>query len=166
VPIWGIAPIGVPIALLGGAAVGWAHHETRTRLASGVRGALALVLLLALTLVPGGIVAALWAPETLEGVDDLPGTRIGAYFGIFIALAAAVGAAEGWWLARSRKGAAVVSLASVAFAFGLGHNVPVLGGERAIAKMWAIMLVVMAVSAFVLAAAETRLGTGSPRPKR
>jgi hypothetical protein len=51
-----------------------------------------------------------------------------------LAPATLVGALEGWALAHSWQGAAIMALAGLLFALGLGHNVPFLGRTPVVDK--------------------------------
>jgi hypothetical protein len=74
-------------------------------------------------------------------------------FAIDLFLTAAVsGALIGWGLAGSAAAAGRLALAAVAFSVGPGHNIPFFAGTTGAGKMWAIMGLVIFVSALAFAA--------------
>src|SRR5262249_42864513 len=126
-PIWGILPVGLPIAGLGGLAVGWAYGEIRAGLPPRPWPSLAVFGLMAAILAPAVLLAQLLPP-----VVDVAAGRLAATTGELIVrfvlyllvTSTAVGALAGWLLARNWQGTVATAIAGLAFALGPGHNIP------------------------------------------
>ncbi|WP_255195342.1 hypothetical protein [Halorarius litoreus] len=129
-PIWFVAPLGIVAAVVGGVAVNWAYRSVESHLPASLGGrwvALAGGAILVLT--PSLVVA--WAGEpyftVVDGVRRAAGDgpTIAARFVVeFLLVTTLSGAALGWVVTRSRRGALAVAVAALAFALGPGHNLP------------------------------------------
>ena len=153
-PIWFILPIGLMIALLGGAAVGWAYAEVQHKLPSRPWTAIALAALIVACLLPATILAELRQPMfNVTPAGAIFQMALGRAIFLFIAelplSAAIVGASLGWWLARTRRAAGAMALAGIIFALGPGHNIPFIGGTGGVTKEWAIMGAVIIIAALI-----------------
>jgi hypothetical protein len=156
-PIWFIAPPGLLFAVGGGVAVAWAFETMQSRL--GINPLIASVVfavLLTLTQVPGFLIGSTREPiiDTVTA-NILPGRgweAAGRFFLDLFVTAAITGALIGWLLAGNAASAARMALAAVAFSVGPGHNIPFFAGTESAGKMWAIMGLVIFVSALVFAA--------------
>lgn len=130
VPIWFVAPIGVVIAVLGGAAVNWAYLHGKPRLPDGnIRRWVAVAGGAVLILLPSLLVA--WAGEPYftivdgGGVPTADGSVLAVRFIIeFLVVAVFTGAVIGWTVTRTRRGTVAVAVAALALALGPGHNLP------------------------------------------
>ena len=156
-PIWFIAPPGLLLAVGGGAAVGWAFQLLQPRLGSNLLiASMALAALLTLTQVPGFLIGSTRQPIIdLTTANIIPGRgweAAGRFFLDLFLTAAITGALIGWGLAGSGAAAGRMALAAVAFSVGPGHNIPFFAGTGGAAKMWAIMGLVILVSALAFAA--------------
>lgn len=56
----------------------------------------------------------------------------------------------GWWISRTKLSTLAMALSGFVFALGPGHNIPFIGGIGGVMKEWAIMVMVIIVSTFVL----------------
>lgn len=157
-PIWSIAPVGVPIAALMGVAVGWAAHEARERLPRRPSFlALALAALLLALLVPAELLSFRRGPFDVSDPLVPQGVLVVAF--VELATAIPLGALVGWWLTRSWRGTLAWALAGLATALGVGHNVTLLGATFPAAyKMWAVMATAQlaAAATYVFAAKAPR----------
>ena len=156
-PIWFIAPPGILLAVAGGVAVAWAFEQLQPRLGANILVAsLAFAALLTLTQVPGFLIGSTRQPIIdLTTANIIPGRGWEAASRFFLDLfltAAITGALIGWGLAGSGAAAGRMALAAVAFSVGPGHNIPFFAGTGGAAKMWAIMGLVILVSALAFAA--------------
>jgi len=156
-PIWFIAPPGLLFAVAGGAAVAWAFESMQTRL--GMNPLIASVVfaaLLTLTQVPGFIIGSTREPIIdMATATILPGRgwdAAGRFFLDLFATAMVTGALIGWLVAGNVSSAVRMAIAAIAFSVGPGHNIPFFAGTGSAGKMWAIMGVVILVSALVFAA--------------
>lgn len=130
VPIWSVAPLGLVVAVLGGAAVGWAYLHAGPHLPAGiVRRWLAVAGGTVLVLVPSLVLA--WAGDpyftVVDGVrvptDGM--TAIAVRFVVELLVATTLsGALLGWGITRTRRGTVSVAAAALALALGPGHNLP------------------------------------------
>ncbi len=154
-PIWFILPPGLFIAALGGLAVGWAYSEIQTALPPRPWTSLAVFAIVALTLSPAILLAQLRPPP----LDISTGAIVdGSSTGVVIArvvlelllTATIVGALMGWLLVRTRQAALAMALASLVFAIGPGHNIPLLGNTPAVGKGIVLLIAIIATSAIVL----------------
>ncbi len=154
-PIWFILPPGLFIAALGGLAVGWAYSEIQTALPPRPWTTFAVSAIVALTLTPAILLAQLRPPP----LDISTGAIIdGSSTGVVIArvvielllTATFVGALIGWLLARTPQAAFAMALASLVFAIGPGHNIPLLGNTPAVGKGIVLLTAIIATSAIVL----------------
>jgi hypothetical protein len=156
-PIWFILPPGLVLAVGGGVAIAWAFELLQPRLSANIFiASLALAALLTLTQVPGFLIGSTREPILdMSSATLLPGTGMQAAgrFAIDLFLTAAVsGALIGWGLAGSAAAGGRLALAAVAFSIGPGHNIPFFAGTTGAGKMWAIMGLVIFVSALAFAA--------------
>ncbi|GAC1645897.1 MAG: hypothetical protein NVS9B11_17380 [Candidatus Dormibacteraceae bacterium] len=157
-PIWFIAPMGLVIAALGGACVGWAYNIHRNHLPrSSWRRILAVFTAATLVLLPAEPLAL-----THRNLDmrDTAQTALDTSLlagALFLASAALIGAAGGAFLGRSLRAAGVTALAAIAFAIGIGHNAPFIGTGFAAVKLWTLMLTASAVASMTLVVLESRL---------
>lgn len=130
VPIWSVAPLGLVVAVLGGAAVGWAYLHVGPHLPAGiVRRWLAVAGGTVLVLVPSLVLA--WSGDPYFTVVDgvrVPTTGTSAIAVRFVVELLVVttlsGALLGWGITRTRRGTVAVAAAALAFALGPGHNLP------------------------------------------
>lgn len=161
-PIWFILPPGLFIAALGGLAVGWAYSEIQTALPPRPWTSLAVFAIVALTLTPAILLAQLRPPP----LDISTGAIIdGSTTGIVIArvvlelllTATIVGALMGWLLVRTPQAALAMALASLVFAIGPGHNIPLLGNTSAVGKGIVLLIAIIATSAIVLVESDALL---------
>jgi hypothetical protein len=156
-PIWFILPPGLLLAVGGGVAIAWAFELLQPRLSANIFiASLALAALLTLTQVPGFLIGSTREPILdMTSATLLPGTgrQAASRFAIDLFLTAAVsGALIGWGLAGSAAAGGRLALAAVAFSIGPGHNIPFFAGTIGAGKMWAIMGLVIFVSALAFAA--------------
>jgi hypothetical protein len=156
-PIWFILPPGLLLAVGGGVAIAWAFELLQPRLSANILiASLSLAALLTLTQVPGFLIGSTREPILdMSSATLLPGTGMQAAgrFAIDLFLTAAVsGALIGWGLAGSAAAGGRLALAAVAFSIGPGHNIPFFAGTTGAGKMWAIMGLVIFVSALAFAA--------------
>jgi hypothetical protein len=166
-PIWFIAPAGIVIAGVGGAAVGASYAELRPHLPGRPWTAAAVVAMIAAVLAPAVLTAQLRGPMFAMGAGG--GTLLvpapEALFDIVVGLltvSAVAGAVLGALVGRSRRAALTTGLAGLALAVGPGHNIPFLGGTVAAGKEMAILGLVVLVSAVVLVEVDARLGRHRP----
>lgn len=161
-PIWFILPPGLFIAALGGLAVGWAYSEIQTALPPRPWTSLAVFAIVALTLTPAILLAQLRPPP----LDISTGAIIdGSTTGIVIArvvlelllTATIVCALMGWLLVRTPQAALAMALASLVFAIGPGHNIPLLGNTSAVGKGIVLLIAIIATSAIVLVESDALL---------
>lgn len=150
-PIWFIAPIGVPMAAGMGVAIGWAAHLARERLPRGrVALALALAGLLLALLLPAEILSFRRGAFDITNPDVPPDVLVVAF--VELSTAIPLGALVGWWLTRTWRGALAWALAGLATGLGVGHNVTLLGATfPAVYKMWTIMATAQLAAAFTYA---------------
>jgi hypothetical protein len=162
-PIWFIAPAGVFIAAIGGAAVGWSYSEIHAALPDRPWTFLVLTLLIAIILAPSIILGQLRAPLVqFPGFSIVPGKGQEAAIRFVLELvvtAVTVGAIEGWLLGRSINATIATALAGLAYAIGPGHNIPLLGNTSSAGKGLILLFIVTIVSAFVLVEASQWLMT-------
>lgn len=162
-PIWFIAPMGLPIAAAGGAAVGWAYAELLPRLPGRPWTALTMIGLIAATLAPSFILAELRQPlfSGMTSETAVLQVSVGRAVAVFLTelllTAGIVGALAGWWIGGNARSASAAGLAGLIFALGPGHNIPFLGSTPAAGKGALILLAVVVVSAVVLVELEVRL---------
>lgn len=153
-PIWFILPVGLPIAALGGLAVGWSFAEIHTGLPSRPWAALAVTALIGLILAPSVILAELRGPLLDSATFTIPpgeGMRVATRLLLDLVLTAVLaGALAGWALAHTPRAALATAIAGAAFAIGPGHNIPLLGNTSAAGKGLLLLLAVTLVSSVVL----------------
>jgi hypothetical protein len=162
-PIWFLLPFGALIAILGGAAVGWAYHELLPALPPRPWSTLAVIALISLILAPSVILAEMRSP--LFNIADpenatlavSTGRAVVTFTAELVLSSTIVGALLGWLIGGTREAAIATGLAGLVFALGPGHNIPFLGGTPATVKGITILLIVILVSAMVLVEAEWRL---------
>ncbi len=151
-PIWFIMPAGLPIAGLGGLAVGWAYGEIRAGLPPCPWTSLAVFGLMAAILGPAVILAQLLPPVVDVTAGRLAATRgelLVRFVLELLVTATAVGTLAGWLLARTWRGAVATAVAGLAFALGPGHNIPILGNTP-VAGKGLILLAAIALAASVV----------------
>jgi hypothetical protein len=161
-PIWFILPLGLFVAVLGGAAVGWAYAEVQHKLPRRPWTAAAVAALIVVILIPATILAELRQPMfAITPGGAVFQMALGRAVIIFIAelpfTAAVVGGLLGWWLGRTRRATIALALSGVIFALGPGHNIPFIGGTGGVGKEWIIMGAVIAVAALVQTETYARL---------
>jgi len=154
-PIWFILPLGLPIAGLGGLAVGWMYGELLPHLPPRPWTVLAVVALIGVILLPSILLA-----ERRESLFDIsvPGGRLTTSVGraalIFalelLATATIMGGAAGWLIGHTPRAALATALAGMVFAAGPGHNIPFLGSTPAAGKGIVLLAAVVVASAVVL----------------
>lgn len=162
-PIWFILPLGLVIASLGGLATGWAYAELWPGLPPRPWRSLALVALIGIILLPSFLLAELREPLfTITDTDAALSVGVGHAVVVFIlellATATVVGGIAGWLIGHTWRAALATAIAGFAFAFGLGHNIPLIGGTPGVTKEVAIMTAVIIVSALVLVETHHVLG--------
>jgi hypothetical protein len=161
--IWFILPIGLPIAALGGAAVGWAYGELLPRLPPRPWTAVVIVVLIWTVLLPGIILAELRRPFFNVGLENqaVLATSVGRVAVGFIlellVTAVLLGGLAGWLIGRTGRAALATAVAGFVFALGPGHNIPLIGGTPGVAKELVIMAAVIFVSSVVLVEGHTWL---------
>ena len=154
-PIWFILPVGLVIASIGGLAVGWAYAELYPRLPPQPWTILAVIGLIAATLLPALILAELRAPlfRTTDGTVVLLVSRERAaaiFLGELVLTSILAGGMIGWLVRGTFQAAVAAALAGLAFALGPGHNIPLIGGTPGVGKEVAIIAAVIIVSAIAL----------------
>jgi hypothetical protein len=155
-PIWFIAPIGLPIAAAGGAAVGWAYDQLLAKLPPRPWTALAVVALIWAILLPGIVLAELRRPFFILEPDGstILAVSVGrvavGFLAELLVTAGLVGALAGWLIGGTKRAALATSVAGFVFALGPGHNIPLIGGTPGVGKEMAIMAAIIFVSAVVL----------------
>lgn len=154
-PIWFILPIGLIIAVIGGAAVGWAYDELLPHLPPRPWRVLAMIGLIWLILLPGIVLAELRDPFfTITGGNARLTVGVGRVALLFIVelliTSALMGAMLGWLIGRNRRAALATAVAGFTFALGPGHNIPLIGGTPGVGKEIGIMAAIITVSAIVL----------------
>jgi hypothetical protein len=154
-PIWFILPVGMPIAVAGGLAVGWAYVEIKHRLPPRPWTVLSIIGSIAIVLLPGTLLAELRRPMFVF-------TPTGPMFQMDMATAVAIFVVEllftatlmggllGWLIGRTMRAALWMALAGFIFALGPGHNIPFIGGTGGVFMEWAIMGAIIISSAVVL----------------
>ncbi len=160
--IWFVAPTGVVMAGIGGAAVGASYATLRSRLPSRPWTAIAVIAGVAATLTPAVLVGELRGPivamDAGGGTLLVPATDalVDVLVGL-VGLSALSGAIIGAAIGRSRRAVGTTLLAAVALAVGPGHNIPLLGGTPAVGMELAVLGAVVLVAAIVLVEVEARL---------
>ncbi len=154
-PIWGVTPLGLPVAVLGGLAVAWAYEPLQPRL-PGNRwlAALAFTALLTLTQAAAFLVSSWQRPLAdfiILNTQVLPGFERLVYSRAFVEMLLVptlVGAAIGWLIVRSKQAAGRMAVAALAFALGPGHNTAFFAGVPAAADTlwWLILGTVLAAT--------------------
>jgi hypothetical protein len=170
VPIWSIAPVGVVMAGLGGAAVGASFGVLRPHLPPRPWTAPAVVAVIAGVLGPAVLVAQVRGPMFAMDADGggtllVPASE--ALFDVLVGLLAVstvAGAVLGALVGRSGRAALTTGLAGLALAIGPGHNIPFLGGTVAAGKGMVILAIVVLVSAITLVEVDARLRRARPEP--
>jgi hypothetical protein len=155
VPIWFILPAGLPFALVSGAAMSWAYAELHPALPGRPWTVLAVMGLVAATLLPAITLAelrpALFVETPAGAIPTKPIPILVARFvGELLPTATIVGVLAGWRLGRTRRATAAMALASFLFALGPGHNIPFIAGTPGVGTVLALLVPVIAASALVL----------------
>jgi hypothetical protein len=160
-PIWFIAPPGLVIAALGGLAVGWSYTQIQAGLPPRPWTALAMMGLIAATLLPAVLLAQLRdSPLDLVTFTILPQNAALAIRAVVLELlltASLVGGVAGWLLGHNWEAALSTALAGLVFAIGPGHNIPLLGNTPVVGKGLVLLLIITVVSALVLVEASALL---------
>lgn len=154
-PIWFILPLGLVIAAVGGAAIGWAYNELHPHLPPRPWTALAMIALIWVILLPSIVLAELRRPVfDITGEEAVLAVSIGRVTLVFIlellVTSTVMGALLGWLIGRSGQAALATAVAGFIFALGPGHNIPLIGGTPGVVKELAIMTAVIVVAALVL----------------
>src|SRR3972149_10548120 len=127
-PFWFIHPAGLPIAVLGGLAVGWSYAELHIGLPPRPWTAIAFTGLIALILAPAIVLSQLRNPildSTTFSIAPGQGVYAGARFVLDLVLTSLLsGAAVGWLLGHTPRAAFATAIAGAVFAIGPGHNIP------------------------------------------
>ncbi len=157
-PIWFIMPAGLPVAVIGGLAVGWAYFHIRSGLPSRPWNSAAMVGIILALLLPGMLLSFTHGPLFDLATAKVPpgqGWRVFTHFALELVVPALlVGAAGGWWLGRSISAALATALAGLALALGPGHNIPMFGTSPLAWKGHAIVLIIALASAITLVESE------------
>lgn len=167
-PIWFVAPMGVVMAGVGGAAVGASYATLRPHLPGRPWTTPALAAVVAGMLAPAVLIAELRGPVFAMGADGggtllVPATDVVLDFLIgLVGSAALSGAIIGGLVGRTRRAAVTTMVAGVALAVGPGHNIPLLGGTSGVGEELAILGAVLLNSGVVLVEAEARLSRWTP----
>jgi hypothetical protein len=165
-PIWMIAPAGSLIAAAGGAAMGWSFFYLRASLPARPWTALALFAIGMAMLLPGMGLSLLHGPLfdlATATIRKGEGTRVAMRFTLeLLCTAMIVGAVAGWWLGGSARAIAATVTAAVALALGPGHNIPMFGSNQSAWKGFAIVVIIVAVSALTLVEADAAISAASP----
>jgi len=168
VPIWFIAPVGAVLALGGGAALGAAYAEIRSRLPGRPWTTVGLVAVIVAVMAPAILVAELRGPIYAFGGGGEGRLLVAPLEAILmvgaglLATSTLAGAVVGWLLGRTRRAAATMALAGFALGLGPGHNIPFLGGTPATPKELTIFAAVTLAGSLVLVASHRWLARRSP----
>jgi hypothetical protein len=160
VPIWFVAPAGLVVALAGGAVAGIAYGELRSSLPRRPWTSLVVMAGATAIVAPAVVIAEVRGPIFAmdgSGGGDLlvpPTTALVDVVAGLIAMSVLTGAALGWIVGRTRRGAVTMALAALVIAIGPGHNIPLLGGTPVVAKELVILTVVGVVASIVLVEGE------------
>lgn len=154
-PIWFVLPLGLMIAGIGGAVVGWAYTELQPGLPPRPWTTLAMAILIVVILLPAIILAELRRPLfDVTGNEAALSVTMGKVATIFVlellVTSASVGGIAGLLIGRSWQAALATALAGFIFALGPGHNIPLIGGTSGVGKEIVIMIAIILVSALVL----------------
>ena len=162
VPIWFVAPFGLPAAAAMGAVVGVMYAEIQRRLPPRPWRALALFGVTALMLLPAIVLAQLQGPiltsDSGGGLRMIVPAREAIAAGVEgLIVTVITGATLGFLIGMSRRAAFTMALAGAVLALGPGHNIPVLGGTASVAKELGTLAAVTAVAASVLVEVQSWL---------
>src|SRR3954470_16765560 len=129
VPIWFIAPVGIPVGAAGGAVVGMAYAELFPRLPGRPWTAFVVAGVFATVMVPGVVIAQLAGPVLAVGRGGatallVPGAQAAVLVTVCLAATVITGAGMGALIARRRSAAVSMAVAAVASGIGPGPNVP------------------------------------------
>ena len=154
-PIWSILPPGLVIAGLGGGAAGWAYSFLHPGLPARPWTWLILAGVFSACLLPAALIAALRAPlisPPITIIQPGEGGRVLAHIVLELLLSAAlVGGAAGWLLdGGSWQAAGTTAQATLLFALGPGHNIPLLNGTSGMWKELALLLLVVLAASLAL----------------
>jgi hypothetical protein len=155
VPIWFIVPVGMVLAVAGGLAVGWAYSEVLRRLPPRPWTVPSIIVLIAVILLPGTLLAELRTPMfAFTPTGPMFQMDVASAVIIFITelllTAALMGGLLGWLIGRTMRAAFLMALAGFIFALGPGHNIPFIGGTGGVFMEWGIMGAIIISSALVL----------------
>lgn len=157
---WNPLYAGFAFGPIVGAVIGWAYHEVHSRGGLGSLDFPALVysLVLLATFLPVQLYGMLYPPDITELLSTADFSRIDPVPLVApIVLALPAGLAAGWLLTRDRRATFATGVATLAFAFTLGHNIyPIAANFRA-GKMWAVMVGTTVVSGLALGFVDERL---------
>ena len=161
-PIWFILPIGLLIAGLGGAAVGWAYHELLPNLPPRPWREVTIIGLIMVILLPSIVLAEMRAPMfEIGGPSSFLVISFRQAAVIFIlellVTATLMGGIAGWIIRRTCKAVLATALAGIIFALGPGHNIPFLGNTPGTLNGVAILFAIVMVSAMVLVETRARI---------
>jgi len=161
-PIWFILPFGMVIAAAGGVAVGWAYAELLPSLPGRPWTVVALVALIAATLLPAVLLAEIRPPmfdiSVPGGCLTMSVGRASLMF-IFelLVTAALAGGLAGWLIAGTPRAALASAVAGFIFALGPGHNIPFLAGTPGTLKGLILLTAIVVVASTVLVEGHARL---------
>lgn len=154
-PIWFILPLGLLIAAIGGAAVGWTYGELSPSLPSQPWTIPTVIALIGIILTPAFILAESRKPLFITSDTGVElSVSIARAVIIFIlellVTATLTGGIAGWIIGHTPRAALATATAGFVFALGPGHNIPFLGNTHAAWKGFVILLVVVVITAFTL----------------
>lgn len=153
VPIWSRLLHGIPFAVVGGVAAGWAFEELRRagRLVfPPIRAGLAYGVLLWIAVVPATALGAAFRLTGVHGAID-PWEDVAA-MGVVLAS----GAVAGWLLTGRLRATAALALATLTLMAAMAGPVPVTNSPRA-GALFAAFLPLCATCGVVLAVVRARL---------
>lgn len=160
-PIWFVLPAGLPIAMLGGLAVGWSFSELQANLPPRPWTILAVMALIVAALAPAVILGQLRGPvldmQTFRIAEGQGPTAIFRFVTELVLPSLVVGGLAGWLVGRSISAVLSTALAGLVFALGPGHNIPLLASTPAAWKGVLLLLAITFVSSVVLVEAAGRL---------
>jgi hypothetical protein len=162
-PIWFILPMGIPIAGIGGVAVGWAYAEIAHRLPVRPWRTPAVAALVSLILLPYILIAELRPPMFIVSGSGIAVLMMSVpeavlrFIGDLLIPAGVSGGVLGAWLGRTRRATIMTFIAALTLALGPGHNIPFLGTTTGVGKEITIIALVNIVSALTLVEVHAQL---------